>query len=400
MSINSIETAVKYSEELDKLFAHKSATGFFADNTFGKKFVGAKTVIVPDIDFQGLANYDRETGFSKGAITVANTPYTMTMDRARSLQIDREDLDETGIANLAGKVLGEYVKQKVVPECDAYVLSKLSQIALSRNNIVEMTAENPYKTLITLINNVRATVGFDEELVAFVNNNVYAALQNSAEVSRMIMPQNFKQGEVNFTVNSINGTAIIPVVNGLMKTEYDFNANEEGGFKAVPYTQDALIIVCPKRAAHLVKKTETMRIFTPEQNTQADAYKFDYRIYYDVFVKKSELDTVWASVSKKIKVSLETNETSVSRGEGRSVIGILEPGLDELLSDGNDLDFQWYYSESADLSSPVKGKGQTTSDLCLSPEETGEAFDRYYFLRITVNGLTTLESSAVHVICR
>ena len=98
MSINSIENAVRYSQELDKMFAQKSATGFFADNALKTKFVGAKTVIIPDIDFQGLADYDRDTGFTRGAITVSNTSYTMKMDRARSLQIDREDLDETGVA--------------------------------------------------------------------------------------------------------------------------------------------------------------------------------------------------------------------------------------------------------------------------------------------------------------
>ena len=102
MAINTLTNAVKYSEELDKMFAQKSATGFFADNALASKFVGAKTVIIPDVDFQGLADYDRDTGFSKGAITVSNSSYTMAMDRARSWQIDREDMSETGIANLAG----------------------------------------------------------------------------------------------------------------------------------------------------------------------------------------------------------------------------------------------------------------------------------------------------------
>ena len=128
MSINSIENATRYSTELDKMFAQMSATGFFADNALAAKFVGAKTVIIPDVDFQGLADYDRDTGFTKGAITVANTSYTMAMDRARSLQIDREDMSETGIANLAGKILGEYVRTKVVAESAAYVLSKVAFI--------------------------------------------------------------------------------------------------------------------------------------------------------------------------------------------------------------------------------------------------------------------------------
>ena len=50
MSINSIENVTKYSNELDKMFTQKSAVGFFADNALATKFVGAKTVIIPDID--------------------------------------------------------------------------------------------------------------------------------------------------------------------------------------------------------------------------------------------------------------------------------------------------------------------------------------------------------------
>ena len=149
MAINSIENATKYSSELDKMFAQKSATGFFADNALATKFVGAKTVIIPDVDFQGLADYDRDTGFTKGAITVANTSYTMKMDRARSLQIDREDMSETGIANLAGKILGEYVRTKVVPECDAYVISKLAGLAATRSNLINGNTAKRFASLLT-----------------------------------------------------------------------------------------------------------------------------------------------------------------------------------------------------------------------------------------------------------
>ncbi|MBR4761046.1 MAG: hypothetical protein IK086_00225, partial [Clostridia bacterium] len=194
MPVNSLENAKKYSEELDKMFAQKSATGFFADNALAAKFVGAKTVIIPDINFQGLADYDRDTGFTRGAITVSNASYTMAMDRARSLQIDREDMDETGIASLAGKILGEYVRTKVVPECDAYVISKLAGLAATRANTVSGDMSKPFETLSNLINEVRAKVGFDEDLVAFLDSRIYAQLMNSNEISRMITVSDFKQG--------------------------------------------------------------------------------------------------------------------------------------------------------------------------------------------------------------
>ena len=382
MSINSIENATRYSNELDKMFQQKSAVGFFADNALATKFVGAKTVIIPDIDFQGLADYDRDTGFSRGAITVSNTSYTMSMDRARSLQIDREDMSETGIANLAGKILGEYVRTKVVPECDAYVLSKLSGLALSRSNTIEGDADKPFEALCRLINEVQAVVGYDEELVAFVDSYMFAALQNSPEISKMITVTDFKQGEVDLKVKSINGVAIIPVVSERMKTAYEFNSDAVGGFTPAGNARETYMLVCPKSGAHLVKKTENMRIFTPEQNIDADAYKFDYRIYYDVFVSKSGLDAVWAWVSPSVLVNGIATVSEISAGEAATLSVNAE-------STGN-LTYQWYKADSVDKRGAVKITGAT--DNTYVTDENAEAGTYYYFVRVTVDGMASTDS--------
>lgn len=296
MSINSIASAEIYSGELDRVFEAKSATAFFADNALRTKFVGAKTVIIPEIDFDGLADYDRADGFTNGSVTVSGTSYTMTMDRARSLSIDREDMDEAGVANLAGKVLGEYVRTKVIPECDAYVLSKLGALATEKGNTVEGDLAKPYETFIKLVNEVQSIAGYDEELVCFVDSAAYAAFMASDELTRMMTVSDFKQGEMNLNVKSINGVAVIPVVSERMKTAYDFKNDAAGGFSPAADASDIHMLVLPKSAAHLVKKTEKIRVFTPEQNTAADAYKFDYRIYYDLFVKNSAADTVWGYI--------------------------------------------------------------------------------------------------------
>ena len=383
MSINSIENTTRYTAELDKMFAQKSATGFFADNTLATKFVGAKTVIIPDVNFQGLANYDRDSGFSRGAITVSNASYTMEMDRARSLQIDREDMDETGIANLAGQILGEYVRTKVVPECDAYVISKLAKIAESRANTVNANCENPYETLIDLINKVQSAVGFDEELVAFIDNNVFALLQNSTEIAKTITVSDFKQGDVNLKVKSINGVTLIPVVSERMKTAYTFRNNAAGGFVPADDAKSIYMMVCPKKGAHLVKKTENMRIFTPEQNVDADAYKFDYRIYYDVFVPKSGLDSIWACVSPELSITAQPTDVEVAEGE-------ISGSLSVTAASEGELSYQWYKcaNESGDEAVKVAGANAST----LSIPEALEGGKHYFFCLITVNGITGIKS--------
>lgn len=388
MSINSIENTTRYTAELDKMFAQKSATGFFADSTLATKFVGAKTVIIPDVNFQGLADYDRDTGFSRGAITVSNASYTMAMDRARSLQIDREDMDETGIANLAGQILGEYVRTKVVPECDAYVLSKLAGLAQSRANTVNGDASAPLETLINLINEVQAVVGYDEELVAFIDSYVYAAMQNSGEISNMITVSDFKQGEVNLKVKSLNGVALIPVVSERMKTAYTFQNNAAGGFVPADNARSIYMLVCPKKGAHLVKKTENMRIFTPEQNIDADAYKFDYRIYYDVFVAKSGLDAVWAWVSPQVNITSQPANKSVTEGSISGSISVTANSTGTLT-------YQWYSCTDETGANAVKVAGATSASMTIPTDlEAGKYF---YFVKIILNGMAGINSNIATV---
>lgn len=389
MPINSIENASRYSDELDRLFAQKSVTGFFADNALATKFVGAKTVMIPEVDFQGLADYDRDSGFSRGTISVSNTAYTMSMDRARSLQIDREDLDETGIAGLAGKILGEYVRTKVVPECDAYVISKLAGVAATRANLVSGAVNKPLAALCDLIQAVQEKVGHDEELVAFIDNAIWAALQKSDELSKMVTVSQFKQGDVDLTVQSLNGVALIPVVGERMKTAYTFNNTTAGGFTPTAAAREVYMLVCPKKGAHLVKKTEQMRIFTPEQNIDADAYKFDYRIYYDVFVKNSGLDAIWAWLSPAVTISVQPSNKSVTAGSISGNLSVTAAAASGTLT------YQWYSCTNADGAGAAKVAGATSASMTIPTTLTAGTY--YYFVKCIVDGIAATDSTVAKV---
>jgi hypothetical protein len=208
-------------------------------------------------------------------------------------------MDETGIANLAGQVMGEYVRTQVVPESDAYVLSKLAGIANTNGHTVAWNEATPYKVFTEMVRAIQDAAGYDEEIVAFVDSTAMAAIDNSEEFSRSITVSDFKQGDVNIKVKSINGVTLIPVSSARMKSAFNFVKTADGptvgGFTPDGAAKDIHMLVLPKKAASLVKKTEKMRIWTPDQNLDADAYKFDYRVYYDVFVKKSKLNTIYAS---------------------------------------------------------------------------------------------------------
>lgn len=298
-NINTLEFATKFTGELDKIYVQESKTGFMTDNAMRAKFVGARSVKIPNISLQGLGDYDRDTGFITGTITIDNSVFTLTQDRARSFQIDREDLDETGVTELAGAVMSEFVRTKVIPESDAYVLSKLASFASTKSQTV--TYSTPYETFEALLEKVQNACGYSENIVCFVAPEVYTAFKTDSALTRMLDSGDFKQGKVDLKVKMIDDVPLIPVSSDRMKTAYDFLSGgedeEAGGFTPTSTAKGIKMLMLPKNAAMLVKKCEKIRTFTPDQNIKADAYKFDYRMYYDCLVKTSSSGTIWTSLA-------------------------------------------------------------------------------------------------------
>lgn len=301
--LNSLQFRETLTNELDKALVQKSVTASFLDNSFGSKFVGTKTILIPDIDFVGLGDYDRAEGFPEGGITVEQKPYTLTQERARRFYVDRMDMDEIGIAGLSGQIMGEFVRTKVTPEVDAYNLSKLAGIASAANQVVGAgvaLANKSVSLLSEAIQKVQNEVGFDEELVAICNTDFYGDLMSTSELTRRLDISDFKKGEISTKVRKLDECWIMPAPKGRMMTSYDFlnglGEEADGGFKPASGAKNIGFIVLPKRVAKFVKKLEKIRTFAPDTVQKKDAWQFDYRLYYDMLVKASETGTIFAYI--------------------------------------------------------------------------------------------------------
>ncbi|MEE1053738.1 MAG: hypothetical protein U0L33_05325 [Acutalibacteraceae bacterium] len=289
---NVFEHANKYANELDRMIVQESKTGFLADGKFKARFTGARTVNMPQIDFDGLGDYDRETGYSKGGTNFNYTAYTLEQERSKQLVIDAQDADESGMSSLTGKVVGEYTRTKVNPEIDAYVLSKLYGVAKEKGNVTAFNSEKAASVMLDCINKAEAASGYtNEQMVAFVDPVMYAALMTSNELQRSITVSDFEQGNADLKVKNLNGCAIIPVAADRMRTKYVFN---DAGFAAASDAESIKAIVMPKSAASLVKKVDKVDIFTPDIVQDMDAYKINFRLYYDCFVTENKKGLIFA----------------------------------------------------------------------------------------------------------
>ena len=297
---NSISYASKYASDLDKMIVQGSKTGFLADNAFKARFTGSNKVWLPELSMVGLGNYDRVKGFAKGDVTLTHTEYTLTQERSRQLFMDAQDADESGVPDLAGKMVGEYTRTQVIPEVDAYSLSTLFGVANEKGNTKTYAEATAVADFLKAINDAEAAMEYDgsTSLVAFVDPVMWSVLQTSPELQRHITVSDFKQGEINLKVKNLNGCHIIPVASARMKTAFEFNDGADsakGGFEpdAEKGARDIRALILPKDSASLVKKVDKVDMHAPGADVNRDGYIINYRLYYDLIVKNSRKHTIF-----------------------------------------------------------------------------------------------------------
>ena len=300
MAINTLQYSQQFQTVLDAQMLAGATSAFMEANAGQVKYDGGDTVHIPEVSMQGLAKYDRDEGFNQGSVTLKFNPYKMTQDRGRTFQLDSMDVNETNFVATAGTVMGEFQRTQVIPEIDAYRYSKISALATAENKVT--TGFTPavatiLEKLEAEITEIQDVVGEEEGLIIVMSTKLRTILNNADKFNRYLNVAEFKKGSVNTTVKSFNDIPILGVPSARMKTAYVFNdgktANQQaGGFKADTGAKDINWIIMPQRAPIAVSKTDKVRIFTPELNQKADAWKIDYRKYHDLWIPKNRFAAI------------------------------------------------------------------------------------------------------------
>ena len=300
MAINTLQYSQQFQTVLDAQMLAGATSAFMEANAGQVKYDGGDTVHIPEISMQGLAKYDRDEGFNQGSVTLKFNPYKMTQDRGRTFQLDSMDVNETNFVATAGTVMGEFQRTQVIPEIDSYRYSKIAALATAENKVT--TGFTPavatiLEKLEAEITEIQDVVGEDEGLIIVMSTKLRTILNNSDKFNRYLNVAEFKNGSVNTTVKSFNDIPILGVPSARMKTAYVFNdgktANQQaGGFKADTGAKDINWIIMPQRAPIAVSKTDKVRVFTPDINQKADAWKIDYRKYHDLWIPKNRFAAI------------------------------------------------------------------------------------------------------------
>lgn len=278
---NSISLAQQFVPLLDEKYQMESLTSDLdgaAD--LARQGANANELIIPIMTMQGLGDYSRNSGYVDGDVTLTNETVTCNFDRGRRFTVDTMDNVETaGIA--FGQLAGEFIRTKVVPELDAF---RFSQYASAEG--INTTTGATLSTGDAVIKALRAaTTKMDEDEVPMENRYLYITptlhgliqdmdTTKSREVlSRFAKVVDVPQTRFYTAITQKNGKVTVTGETGKETTD-DQSA---GGYVKADSAKEINFMVIQKSAVIQFQKHVAPKIISPEQNQDADAYKFGYR---------------------------------------------------------------------------------------------------------------------------
>lgn len=297
---NSIALAQKYLSILDEIYKEGSKTSILDTAEYNVRWIGAKTVQLFNSASVGLANYSRNAGYQVGDVTQAWENYTLNVDRGRSFSVDAMDDDET-LGMAFGSLMGEFERVHVIPEVDAYRLSKYAGLVKTG---AKTSATDPAGSGVNIASQIDGGMAYMDELevphegrICFISPKAYENLK--ANVTRYTL--NLEK-DVNNNIEMYNDLRLVKVPQARFATVCTLNApttsSGAGGFTLSGNNINFLIV--DPRATMQVIKHLIPRVFSPEVNQEADAWKFDYRVYHDCFVQAQKLDGLYLGLGTAI----------------------------------------------------------------------------------------------------
>lgn len=261
---NIIALRKQYSTLLDEVYKLASLTSMLdGPNELVQQGANANEILIPKMSMQGLADYSKTTGYVAGDVTLEYETKKCTYDRGRMFAVDAMDnIESAGIA--FGRLSSEFMRTQVIPELDAWRLASYAQLT----GVTTVGADlADGKAALAAIRAARSSIENSEANLGtcylFINP-VLAGMIDDLDTTAS------KKAMEGFA-----GISKIP--EGRFFDKIKLNANGAGGFTKDTAGKAMNFIIIDKQATIQYQKHTVSKIITPDQNQDADAWKFGYR---------------------------------------------------------------------------------------------------------------------------
>jgi hypothetical protein len=278
---NTIDLATRFQPILDEVYKKASITSFLDAKTKPIDNGGVAEVKIFKISAVGLGTYSRATGFPVGDVNGSWETIQLTAERGREFNIDDMDDEET-LGMAFGALVGEFIRVYVAPEVDAFRFARWA----SWSGIGGTTGTLSAGTVLAAID--AAVAVLDAAEVPSEGRILFVSPVVSGYINQAITRTLANETGVERRVKTLDGLQIIVVPQTRFYDEITLNAgasSSAGGYVVTPSTgQEINFMLMAPGARDQATKTAKLKIFTPQENQEMDAWKFQYRIYHDTWV--------------------------------------------------------------------------------------------------------------------
>lgn len=278
---NAITLFKQYVSMLDEVYKLSSLTSDLdGASDLARQGANANELIIPKLSMQGLADYSRNGGYIDGDVTLTNESVRCNFDRGRMFTVDTLDNAET--AGLAfGRLAGEFIRTKVVPELDAFRFA-----AYAQTTGISTVTGAALSTGAGVVEAIRAAINkMDEDEVPQEQRYLYITptLLGLVEDLDTTKSKKVLEGFAKITKvpQSRFYTKIAQKSGKIITTgeSQDASTTDEtaGGYAKASDGKNINFMVIHKPALIQYQKHTVPKVITPEQNQTADAWKFGYR---------------------------------------------------------------------------------------------------------------------------
>lgn len=285
---NTIEYAQKFAPIIDEIYKAGAVTNGM-DAATNPGFSGVKSVQVLKVSTTGLGDYDRETGYPVGDVTAEWETLTLTEERGKEISVDRMDDEET-LGMAFGQVTGQFMRQHVIPELDAYRFAKYA----SASGISTIAGALLTKdTILAAIDEAVRQMDADE--VPAEGRKLYINSDLKPILNTALTRQFGSDGTVNTVLSGYNNLPITWVPKSRFYTAITLNAGTAnwGYVKNATSGKDINFMIVYPEAVLQVVKFSLPKIFDPDTNQKKDAWLFQFREYHDAFVYENKAKGIY-----------------------------------------------------------------------------------------------------------
>jgi hypothetical protein len=284
---NAIEYAKKFVPIIDQIYKNASVTSGL-DAATRPDFSGVNEVKVLKVSTTGLGDYSRENGYPKGDVTAKWETMQLTEERGKEISIDRLDNEET-LGLTFGTVTGDFMRLHVVPELDAYRFAKYASTeGISKAEAAVLTKD----TILEAID--EASRQMDEDEVPLEGRRLYISSDLKPIMNQAVTRQWGSDSSVSNTLTGYNGMPIVYVPKTRFYTAITLNdGTSSWGYAKAEAAQDINFMMIYPSAVLQVVKFSLPKIFTPDENQDKDAWKFQFREYHDAFIYENKVKGVY-----------------------------------------------------------------------------------------------------------